>query len=144
MRTMTWRRTSLAVLACFGILAALAAAGQGTEGYPEYQEFEEGRITLFERFTGEVMLKSGEGERPVTVEIRNWMLGGGLSLPELPIPPEGLMIVQLRGGELTTVIDGEKRERAEGELWTVPAGVRMGLETTDDSAVLQTVVVTGG
>ena len=50
------------------------------------------------------------------------------------------MIVQLRGGELTTVINGRREERPE-VVRTVLPGVPMGIETGDDSATIQTVVI---
>ena len=77
----------------------------------------------------------------VSVDIRNWTIAGGTEVEELPLPVAGMTIVQLRAGEITTIIDGKRQERNEGEFWTVPAGVKMSLETEDDSAILQTIVV---
>jgi hypothetical protein len=51
------------------------------------------------------------------------------------------VIVQLTGGELVTIIDGQRRERKSGEFWTVPAGEAMSIETGTDSAALQTVTI---
>ena len=57
-------------------------------------------------------------------------------------PESGFLIVQLRAGEVVTVIDGQRQERLEDELWTVPAGSAMAGETRKESAILQTTVVT--
>jgi hypothetical protein len=99
------------------------------------------RLNGVERFAGETRVRTGQRDTPVRVDIRNWSLGGGLTLDELPLPVKGLMIVQLRGGRVTTVIGGAARPRREGEFWTVQPGDRMGLRTADDSATLQTIVI---
>ncbi len=99
------------------------------------------RISSVERFAGETRVRTAGQDAAVRVDIRNWSLGGGLKLAELPLPVKGLMIVQLRGGRVTTVIQGNSQARREGEFWTVPPGVPMGVETGDDSATLQTIVI---
>jgi hypothetical protein len=99
------------------------------------------RMQSVERFVGETRVRTAQGTAVVRVDIRNWTFGGGLKVDELPLQTRGLMIVQLRGGNLATVIDGQRQERREGEFWTVPAGARMGIETAGDSAVIQTIVI---
>lgn len=99
------------------------------------------RISSVERFAGETRVRTAQGVAAVRVDIRNWTLGGGLKLDELPLQTKGLMIVTLRGGQVTTVIEGKREARKEGQFWTVAEGVRMGLETGDDSAILQTIVI---
>ena len=49
--------------------------------------------------------------------------------------------MELKAGDLTRVIDGERQERREGEFWTVPKGARLVLETEDDSAVVEATVI---
>jgi len=99
------------------------------------------RMNSVEGFAGETRVRTAQGVTGVRVDIRTWTLGGGLKLDELPLPAKGLMIVQLRGGHLTTVIDGKRQARQEGEFWTVPVGGRMGVETENDSANIQTVII---
>jgi hypothetical protein len=99
------------------------------------------RISSVERFAGETRVRTAQGVAAVRVDVRNWTLGGGLKLDELPLQAKGLMIVQLRSGQVTTVIDGKREARKEGQFWTVAEGVRMSLETGDDSAILQTIVI---
>jgi len=100
------------------------------------------RMNSVERFVGDTRVRTTQGNaEAVRVEIRNWTFGGGLKLDELPVPAKGLLIAQLRGGRVRTVIGGSRQARQEGEFWTVLPGVRMGLETDDDSASIQTIVI---
>lgn len=71
--------------------------------------------------------------------IKNWIVDGGQEIEDFP--ERGFLVVQLRGGELTTIINGERQHRQEDEFWTVPEGAVMGLETEDDSAIIQTVSI---
>jgi hypothetical protein len=127
----------------------LVSLGVGTVSAQESRE-PAVRLKALERFQGQTRVRTEKREEPVRterreelvrVDIHNWMIGGGMKLDELPLPTKGLMIVQLRGGELTTVISGRREERREGEFWTVLPGVPMGIETGDDSATIQTIVI---
>lgn len=77
----------------------------------------------------------------VNVRIENWTIDGGQKVAALPLRSPGLMVVQMRGGQMTTVIAGKRQERREDDFWTVPAGVQMGIETRNDTATFQTIVV---
>ena len=126
------------------IAGILLAAGGGCRRQPDsgvvFTDAAQ-RISSVERFTGQTRVRTAQGDAPISVDIRNWTLGGGVKVDELPLSAKGLMIAQLRGGRVTTVIGGNRQARREGEFWTVQPGVRMGLETGDDSATIQTVVV---
>jgi quercetin dioxygenase-like cupin family protein len=93
------------------------------------------QLTPFEVFDGTITLQ----DRQLRVIIRNWGILNGQQIPQFP--QEGFLIAQLRNGSLTTVIDGERQERHEGEFWTVPADSSMSVETGNDLAILQTVAV---
>ena len=94
----------------------------------------------FERFDGKITLRTKDGQsRELHVVIRNWIIDRGQTIQRFP--EAGFMIVQLRGGQLTTVIDSQRQERQEDEFWTVPAGSSLSIETGNDSALLQTMVV---
>lgn len=60
------------------------------------------------------------------------------------LPTTGETLVELKAGDLITVIGGQRRERTEGEFWTVPAGTRMLVETEDDAAIIETTAVQRG
>jgi hypothetical protein len=94
-----------------------------------------------ERFDGQVQLRIQGDRITVRVVIQNWGINGGQKIDELRIPIKGFLLVQLRGGELATIINQERRERREDEFWTVPTGVPLGLETEDDAASIQTIVL---
>jgi quercetin dioxygenase-like cupin family protein len=94
----------------------------------------------FERFDGTITLRTKDGQSTeLHVVIRNWIIDSGQKIPRFP--EAGFMIVQLRGGQLTTVIDSQRQERQEDEFWTVPAGSSLSIETGNDSALLQTLAV---
>jgi len=91
-----------------------------------------------ERFTGRVKLQGGE---EVNVTVHNWIIQSSQRIPSFDLPAKGTVIVQLRGGSLITTIAGKEQVRRPDEFWTVPAGATMGIETKDDAAVIQTIVV---
>lgn len=51
----------------------------------------------------------------------------------------GFLIYELRAGKLTTIINGNRRERGLGEFWIVGPTDTVTLETEDDSVVLRTI-----
>jgi hypothetical protein len=64
------------------------------------------------------------------------------NLLALPLKaPGGFVVYELRAGKLTTVIDGNRKERREGEFWLVRPGETIVLETEDDSVVVQTIEI---
>jgi hypothetical protein len=99
-----------------------------------------------ERFNGttKFRVRNQQGQEQlveVQVSIHNWIINGGQKIAALPFPAQGYLITQLRGGKLTTIINGQRQSRREDEFWTVPSEKLMGLETDNDSAVIQTVVI---
>lgn len=98
------------------------------------------RLAPVERFNGAISMRMQDGrQRTVQVVIRNWSIPNGQRIARFP--QDGFMIVHLRAGQLTTVIDGQRRARYEDEMWAVPAEASMGIETGTESASLQTVTV---
>lgn len=94
-----------------------------------------------ERFETTLSLTARNGQvKTLRVVVRNWIIDSRRTIAVFP--ERGFMVVELRGGDLTTVIGGQRQHRSEGEFWTVPAGTPMGLETGNDSAVIQTVSAT--
>ena len=111
------------------LVSAMPAAGQ---------ERAEGPVRVRILFQGETPARGGAAAR---VDIRVWSIAGRQRLAGLSLPYRGLTIVELRAGDLTTVIDGRRVERREGEIWSVPAGSAMRLQTDDDTAVVQTTLI---
>lgn len=95
-------------------------------------------LQKFERFSGTVNTKAAAGVR---VNVFNQVIGERQSRKALSTPFTGLMIVQLRGGDLSTVIDGATQKRTEGEFWTVAAHQSMQLLTEDNAASIQVILI---
>jgi hypothetical protein len=77
----------------------------------------------------------GLGASP-TVLKKNWGIHGRQHIESFPV--DGLTIVRLHSGLVTTTIDGREVKRATGDYWIVPAGSRMTVLVTSESASLQT------
>jgi hypothetical protein len=126
----------------FGALLATPSVGLAQQRDDPGQKADyPGLRKPFERFDGTIALRTRDGQvRRLRVVIRNWIVDRGQVIS--PFPESGFLIVQLRAGEVVTVIDGQRQERLEDEFWTVPAGSAMAVETRKESAILQTTVVT--
>jgi hypothetical protein len=120
--------SGLLIVGALLVMATSAQQAQSVESEPV-------PLTPIEVFDGTITLQG----RELRVVIRNWGLPNGQQIPQFP--QEGFLIAQLRAGTLTTVINGERQERHEGEFWTVPTDSSMSVETGDDLASLQTVAV---
>lgn len=94
-----------------------------------------------EVFSGTVNLQRPQVSK-VHVAVHLWTIRGGQRHAALELPGKGTLVAQLRAGTLTTLIGDLRQERKEGEFWTVPAEVSMGVETGQDTAMLQTVLIT--
>jgi hypothetical protein len=92
-----------------------------------------------ERFNGRTTLRSPRAAKQaqnVQVTLRNWIIPNRQRVERLA--ESGFLVVQVRSGEdLTTVINGERRQRKVEEFFTVPAGTTLSVETGNDSAILQ-------
>ena len=103
------------------------------------------QIRPTERFNGTMSVRMRSGERSqVTVSVHNWIIHGGQKNYTPPFPAQGFVIAQLMQGEAATIINGQRQERREGEFWTVASEKMMAIETEDDSAIIQTIIIGGG
>jgi len=109
------------------LLFAPAIQGQNTDQYR--------RTTLFD---GTITFTHNNIRQDVPFLVEELIIDGGQSIDNLEFRHEGLLIVQLRGGELFTTIQNERRERQVSEFWVVQPGGRLNLNTDDDSAILRT------
>lgn len=127
-----------------GLLAAAPAAGQepaaprdttlrqGGPGF--FRPGQAGRVRVFVRFSGTV--PGPDGEPLYRVVVRDWIVEGDQRLEIAP--QDGETVLELRGGDLTIVLEDERNVRREGEIWTLPPGTAVTLETEDDAAALRT------
>lgn len=76
-------------------------------------------------------------QKTVVLTIRNWIIPNRQQVPAFP--DHGLLVIQVRAGSLTTIIDSKRQKRGVDEFWTVPPGTTMGIETDEDSVILQVV-----
>lgn len=137
---MTWsskRPLRLAV----GVGLVLMASGCRTPAGPAPPQTTTGPIARDHRFSGTVQVQTPTGRRPVRVEIINIDVRGQYATDRVELPFDGTLMVNLQAGEITTVIGGKRESRRQGQIWTVPAGVPMGVTTGQDSASLQAVLV---
>jgi len=89
-----------------------------------------------ERFAGEVSLIGKDGVlQRLRVTLRNWGIPNQSRIEDFP--EQGLRVIELRGGEAVTTIDGAEYKRAVGDFWVVPPGAKMSLVTQNDFAALQ-------
>jgi hypothetical protein len=79
----------------------------------------------------------------IRIQVDDWIINQRQKVEALPLQYSTILIVQVRGGDVITVIGGQRQHRKEEEYWTVPAGTVMGLETGDDSVTIETVAVSG-
>ncbi len=104
----------------------------------EKREAVEAKVEGAQRFDGALGLAA---ERTGRVAVHTWILHNKEKIERLPV--SGLLLVELRAGQrCTTIIDGKRVERKEGDFWLVPAGSAMGVETGRFSVVLQTIALT--
>lgn len=93
-----------------------------------------------ELFQGTLTLMTKEGKAmPVHVMIRQWDMLRGERVEKFT--EKGFAILQLRGGQVKTIMDGKEQQRRHDEFWVLPAGVPMTIVVTSEEAVLQTVVI---
>lgn len=128
-------RTMLLIITLVALTPALAQVQPRPEGVRRFDIFQG---------TTRVRMRDAQGAArlvDVDVSVQNWIVNERQKVDALPVQYKTLMVVQVNGGEITTVIQGEKQKRKENEFWTVPAGTAMGFETGNDSASIQTIAV---
>ena len=117
----------------FCVAMGLALFRQEPQFDPPY------RLEPIERFAGPLAVRTASGAtRTVRVAIRTW---GIPNRQRATLPERGYLIVQLVSGEATTIIANERRQRKEGEFWTVAAGQALLLETARDTVTLSVISI---
>lgn len=74
----------------------------------------------------------------VRLEIRNLVMGQA-SAEKVPIPTT--VIMELRGGTVTTTIDGQQQERRPGDFWTVEKGRVLSIANPGEVAVIRAIYI---
>ncbi len=78
---------------------------------------------------------------PLRLEIRNLVMGRG-DARDVPTPTTILM--ELRGGTVTTGVKGEMRERHQGEFWTVEKESSLTIRNPGEVAVIRAIYIFEG
>ena len=110
-----------------------------------------GAVSSRDRFSGTV-IQGGKARKSMSVHYQVFSLAPGTSAATSPPPNTrvlelplkvvgGLIVFELRAGKLTTIIDGKRQSRSEGEFWVVQPGEDIVLEADDDSVVVQTIQI---
>ena len=121
------------------VLAALSTAATA----PFAQELPLG-VRSTEKFVGEVTLVARGKTESVPVNLRELALSPGAKIEDLRLGGQGVLVVELRIGAVTTEIDGDEQVRGPGEIFIVPAEQKIGAATTGDrSAVVATLLLPG-
>jgi hypothetical protein len=132
------------------LLGGLACAGPAREAPPAERETPpadpsvQGGVHTDRRFSGFVRIRTSAGVDSVRVELSNLDLHGRTTVDRLELPFEGTLVAYIQAGTATTVTDGKRQERSQGQIWTVPPGASLGLTTGRDAASLQMVLVGTG
>jgi hypothetical protein len=137
------------------LIAVYGLTLSGTCLWAETANRSPGVVSSLDRFSGRVSL----GERTAStqgpsVDYQVLSLAPGTRVTASPSPDAtmsllplkargGFVVYELRAGELTTIIDGRRQERHEGEFWVVRPGENIVLETEGDGVVLQTIKIPG-
>jgi hypothetical protein len=116
-------------------LGALASASAFAQVLPP-------GVRSTEKFTGEATLAAGGKTESVPVNLRELAISPGARIEDLRLGRQGVLVVELRIGGLTTEIDGNKQVRRPGEFFVVPADQKISAATVGDrSAILATLLL---
>jgi hypothetical protein len=94
-------------------------------------------VTATTRYEGTAAVSVKAGA-PVTLQVLRKNYGVIGPKAQITLPETGFMVVHLRVGRVTTILNGERRERTPGEFWTVPTGAQLSIEIIGESASLET------
>lgn len=70
--------------------------------------------------------------------VRDLIMGRG-EARNVPVPAR--IVMELRGGGVTTTIDGAKADRTQGDIWTVEKGQSLTIQNPYDVAVIRAMYV---
>ena len=91
-------------------------------------------------FEGDAIARSPQGAaRPVHVSVAIWKFSRGAGAQQ--IPSRDFYLARLVSGDVGTVIDGVRVQRAPDDLWTVKAGSSMQVEVLGQFAVIETIAI---
>lgn len=75
---------------------------------------------------------------PLRLEQRDLIMGRGEAKG---VPTPAHMLLELRGGSITTTANGESVERRQGDFWEVSQGVQLHFKNAGDVAVIRVIYI---
>jgi hypothetical protein len=90
-----------------------------------------------ELFRGELTFSQNGTNRNVPLVVEDFIIDGGQKIPDIDFAFEGVLIIQLRGGELIVFEDNREVEKNVTDVWIVPPDTPLQITTSDDSAILR-------
>jgi hypothetical protein len=139
---------------CRLLIAVCALTLSNASAWAESAKREPGVVSSLDRFSGRLSMGDRETLRAAAPNIHYQVLSLAPGTRAAPVPPAnsnlqalrlkargGFVVYELRAGKLTTIIDGKRQERREGEFWLVRPGEDITLEADDDSVVVQTIQI---
>ncbi len=86
-----------------------------------------------ELFTGVATLMGKQSKpREVRAAMVRWVVRPGQRIAEFP--EHAFLLIQMRGGTVTTVIDGKEDRHVTGDFWVVRAGAKMSIQCIGEAA----------
>jgi hypothetical protein len=98
-------------------------------------------VSVIDRFSGRLSVGRKIGKEFVAYKVLSLAPGTSVAVPPPPKVGGGFTLYELRAGKLTTIIDGERQRRREGEFWVVGPRQNIIFETDDDSVVVHTIQI---
>jgi hypothetical protein len=130
-------RTATLVLPVLILCCAFPAFGQASPPAP----FETSYEVIVPGLIGNSPYTLEFRSANLRVEVRDLIMGPGAA-NDVPTPARTVM--ELRGGSIVTVINGQRTRRAQGEIWRISPGDRLSLENPYDVAVIRAMSVFEG
>jgi hypothetical protein len=120
---------SLGIVAAIGltVMPLLAAAQSPSSG-----------ARAREGFSGNLVVLNKGVPESVAVNYRTWFIPQGVTVDDLATGAGGSLVVEVTSGFLTAIIDGQRQPKQFGEFFTVPAGHKLQIVTTNRSAIVHT------
>ena len=142
------RTLSVRILLCLSIVlfAGQSIRHSNAQNAQTAQEQEKDRTTPYYTLLTPGMLAGPVFTYPFTtgkfrVEARNLIMGRAKA-SNVPTPADAVM--ELRGGAVTSIINGQAQGRTEGDFWTVEKGSHLDIENKGAVAVIRAVYVYPG
>lgn len=142
------RTLSVRILLCLSIVlfAAQSIRHSNAQNAQTAQEQEKDRTVPYYTLLTPGMLAGPVFTYPFAtgkfrVEARNLIMGRAKAND---VPTAADAVMELRGGAVTTIINGQAQERTEGDFWTVEKGSHLDIENKGAVAVIRAVYVYPG